>query len=231
MKFGIIGAMDLETDLLIEKMAVTSKETIAQLTFYSGKIHDREVVVVTSGIGKVNAAVCTQILISTFGVEAVVNTGVSGAVHSELNIGDIVISTDCVEHDFDCTAFGYAPGTIPRMALSQFPADTKLVDLAYKASLKVVSDQAVYKGRVASGDQFVNTSARRTAIDEAFQAYTTEMEGAAIAHTCYLSQVPFVIIRAMSDKADGTAHENFDAFSRQAAATSSRIVEGLLLSN
>lgn len=231
MKIGIIGAMDLETDLLIEKMEVASKETIAQLTFYSGQIHQREVVVVTSGIGKVNAAVCAQILISTFGVEAVVNTGVSGAIHSALDIGDIVISTDCVEHDFDCTAFGYAPGTIPRMAQSQFPADSKLVEQAYEASLNVVTAQAVYKGRIASGDQFVNTSARRTAIDAAFQAFTTEMEGAAIAHACYLSQVPFVIIRAMSDKADGTAHENFDAFSRQAAATSSRIVEQLLKLN
>lgn len=228
MKLGIIGAMDLETELLKAEMEVTGIREVAGMSYFSGTLHGKSVVVVTCGVGKVNAAACTQILISEFKVDAVVNTGVSGAIHGDLEVGDIVVSTDCMEHDFDCTGFGYEPGIIPRLENSVFKADERLVNLAYEASLTAVSKYKIYKGRIVSGDQFVSSMERKQFIEENFGAHTTEMEGASIAHVCELSKVPFVIIRAMSDKADGSAHVSFDDFAKEAAENSSQIVMNML---
>ncbi len=228
MKIGIIGAMELETELLKAMMADKKQTTVAGLEFCSGVIKGCDVVVVTCGIGKTNAALCTQILISTYDVTHVVNTGVSGAILSTLEVGDIVVSTDCMHHDFDCTGFGYEHGIIPRMPHSVFKADEQLMTLAYEAGLKTADSFKVYKGRIVSGDQFVSSMARKTFIEETFSAYTTEMEGASIAHTCDLNSVPFVIIRSMSDKADGSAHVNFDAFAQEAAKNSVKIVLTML---
>ena len=228
MKYGIIGAMDLETKLLIEEMRDVTEVNIASMVFYSGTLKDKQAVVVTSGVGKVNAAACAQILITHFGVDHLINTGVSGAIHHELEVGDIVISTDCMEHDFDVTGFGYKYGVIPRMDNSVFVADETLVERAYRASQIEVKDHKTLKGRVVSGDQFVSSKERKDFILEHFDAFTTEMEGAAIAHVAYLNQVPFVIIRAMSDKADGSAHVSFDEFAIQAAHHSSHIVLNML---
>ena len=228
MKFGIIGAMDLETKLLIEEMENAAETKIAGMLFYSGLLKKVEVVVVTSGVGKVNAAACTQILITHFGVDRLINTGVSGAIHHELEVGDIVISTDCMEHDFDATVFGYKYGEIPRLACSVFTADAHLVDLALKASQKEVTLHKTMKGRIVSGDQFVSSMERKDFILTHFDAATTEMEGAAIAHVEAINNVPFVIIRAMSDKADGSAHVSFDEFAIEAAHNSSHIVMNML---
>lgn len=228
MKIGIIGAMDIETERLKSQMAVVGIREVAGMSYYSGTLEGQSVVVVTCGVGKVNAAACTQILLSEFKVDAIINTGVSGAIHSSLNVGDVVISTDCMEHDFDCTGFGYAYGIIPRMDSSVFLADEQLVQAAYEAC--ATSDLKVnyVKGRIVSGDQFVSSAKRKQFIETHFEAYTTEMEGAAIAHVCHLSRTPFVIIRAMSDKADGSAHVNFDTFALEAAENSNRIVTGML---
>jgi len=228
MKYGIIGAMDLETKLLIEAMQHATETKIAGMTFYSGLLKEVEAVVVTSGVGKVNAASCAQILITYFGVDQLINTGVSGAIHKDLEVGDIVISTDCMEHDVDVTGFGYQPGIIPRMATSVFEADATLIDRAMLASQKEISDHKIMKGRIVSGDQFISSKERKDFLLEQFDAYTTEMEGAAIAHVAFLNQVPFVIIRAMSDKADGSAHVNYDAFAVIAAHHSSQIVINML---
>jgi len=228
MKFGIIGAMDLETKLLIEEMQDSTEKQIAGMTFYEGVLKEIQAVVVTSGVGKVNAAACAQILITHFAVDHLINTGVSGAIHHELEVGDIVISTDCMEHDFDVSAFGYKPGVIPRLAHSTFVADADLVERAYKASQIEVTDHKTLKGRIVSGDQFVSTKERKDFILEHFDAYTTEMEGAAIAHVAYLNEIPFVIIRSMSDKADGSAHVSFDEFAVKAAHHSSHIVLNML---
>lgn len=228
MKIGIIGAMDIETEKLKSQMNVVGIREIAGMSYFSGTLEAQSVVVVTCGVGKVNAATCTQILISEFKVDAVINTGVSGAIHNDLNVGDIVISTDCMEHDFDCTGFGYSYGVIPRMQESVFKADENLVAAAYEAC--ATSDIGVnfFKGRIVSGDQFVSSAERKAFIEEHFNAHTTEMEGASIAHVCYLSQLPFVIIRSMSDKADGSAHVNFDEFALKAADHSNKIVVGML---
>lgn len=228
MKIGIIGAMDLETELLKNRMTDIEVKEYAGLFFFTGRLMDKEVVVVTCGIGKTNSALCTQILISDFKVSHVINTGVSGAIHDELNVGDLVISTDCMHHDFDCTGFGYDYGIIPRMSTSVFEADASLVEIAYKSSLEVVSTQKVMKGRIVSGDQFVSSMEKKTFIENTFNALTTEMESASIAHVCCLNKVPYVIIRGMSDKADGSAHVNFDEFAQEAADRSSQIVMAMM---
>ena len=228
MKYGIIGAMDLETKLLIETMKQPVETQIAGMVFYTGLLKGVEAVVVTSGVGKVNAAACAQILITHFGVDHLINTGVSGAIHHELEVGDIVISTDCMEHDFDVTGFGYKYGVIPRMETSVFVADEQLVKRAIEASVKEVTDHKTMTGRIVSGDQFISSIERKDFILQHFDAATTEMEGAAIAHVAHLNSVPFVIIRSMSDKADGSAHVNYDEFAVIAAHHSSNIILNML---
>ena len=228
MKYGIIGAMDLETKLLIETMKQPVETQIAGMIFYTGLLNGVEAVVVTSGVGKVNAAACAQILITHFGIDHLINTGVSGAIHHELEVGDIVISTDCMEHDFDVTGFGYEYGVIPRMETSVFVADEQLVKRAIEASLKEVTDHKTMTGRIVSGDQFISSIERKDFILQHFDAATTEMEGAAIAHVAHLNNVPFVIIRSMSDKADGSAHVNYDEFALIAAHHSSNIILNML---
>lgn len=225
---GIIGAMDLETEMLKSEMKIDKILEMAGMSFYSGCLHDREVVVVTCGVGKVNAAICTQILINMFNAQTIINTGVSGAVDACLKIGDIVISTDCMEHDFDVTGFGYEMGVIPRQDSSVYTADETLINLAYEAGQDTVLDHKIYKGRIVSGDQFISSQEKKQMLLETFSAFTTEMEGASIAHTCYLNKRPFVIIRAISDQANGEAHVNFDEFAKQAAINSNQMVLKML---
>lgn len=229
MKLGIIGAMDYEITLLVEAMQTEAQRKVAGSTYHQGKLKGVDVVAVVSGIGKVNAALCAQILISEFEVTHIINTGVSGAVKDFLEVGDTVISTDLMEHDFDVTGFGgFKYGEIPRMATSVFVADEKLRGIALEAAKAVVTDHAVYEGRIVSGDQFVASPERKDFLLETFDATTTEMEGAAIGHVCHLNEKPFVIIRAMSDKADGSAHVNFEEFSRKAAINAANITMRML---
>lgn len=225
---GIIGAMDEEVISLKRKMHVTEEKEIAGMTFFVGTINEKEVVVVRCGIGKVNAAVCTQILVDVFNAEYIINTGVAGGLYPELNIGDIVVSSDTVEHDMDASAVGNPRGEIPRMKKTYFEADSKLIEIAQEAAKKLKGDHKVYVGRVASGDQFICSMKVKEDIYTTFTAYCAEMEGAAIAHACYLNQVPFVIIRAISDKADQSADVNFEEFVDVAAKNASRMIESIL---
>ncbi len=225
---GIIGAMEEEVNSLKRKLEIKEIKSMAGMTFHVGTLLDTEVVVVRCGIGKVNAAVCTQILIDIFEVSAIINTGVAGGLYPNINIGDIVISSDTVEHDMDVVAFGYDKGTIPRMDTSFFEADQKLVDRARKAAELIKGEHKVYVARIASGDQFISSMQVKENIYSTFTAYCAEMEGAAIAHTCYLNQVPFVIIRAISDKADQNADENFDEFVTMAAKNASKMIENII---
>ncbi|QZY57136.1 5'-methylthioadenosine/adenosylhomocysteine nucleosidase [Crassaminicella profunda] len=226
---GIIGAMDEEIQILKEKMELEKEEHFAGMIFYKGKLMGKDIVVVRSGIGKVNAGVCTQVLISNFHVDAIINTGVAGAIHDDLNVGDIVISTDVIEHDFDVTAFGgYTLGQIPRMEEYIFKADEKLVEIAVKASEKETVKYKTTTGRIVSGDVFVASPEKKDFLWKEFSAFCAEMESAAIGHAAYLNKVPFVIIRAMSDKADGSAHVNFNEFVIEAANNSVEIVLDML---
>jgi adenosylhomocysteine nucleosidase len=222
---GIIGAMEEEVLTLKDKMDIQEVRSIASLDFFVGKLKDKKIVVVQGGIGKVNSAVCTQILIDVFYVDAIINVGVAGALSPKLEIGDIVISSDAVQHDFDASSFGYEKGQIPRMKVSEFKSDKRLIDIAMKASDVLSSNTKVYIERIVSGDQFIAHPARKMEIVNEFHGFCTEMEGAAIAQVCYLNKIPCVIIRSISDKADESAEVNFAEFTKMAALNSCKIIE------
>lgn len=225
---GIIGAMDEEVSKLKEAMQDVTIWSKASMDFYGGTMDGREVVVVRSGIGKVNAGICTQILVDEYGVDAVINTGIAGSLNAAIDIGDIVLSTDALQHDMDATGFGYEPGIIPRMDTSVFMADETLRTLAKTCCERVNPDIRVFEGRVVSGDQFISDKARKQFILEQFQGYCTEMEGAAIAQSAYLNNIPFLIIRAISDKADDSATEDYPTFEAKAILHSVRLVREIV---
>ena len=227
-KFGIIGAMDEEVSCLKEKMQVTKVEKKAGMEFFQGSLQNKEVVIVRSGIGKVNATICTQILVDDFGVEAVINTGVAGALENAINIGDIVLSSDALQHDVDATGFGYKLGVIPRMEQSIFTADETLIAVAKKVNEEVNSEISTFVGRVVSGDQFVSSKEKKDFLVEEFGGYCTEMEGASIAQVCYLNQIPFLVIRAISDKADQSATMDYGEFEKQAIVHTVKLVTGMM---
>lgn len=225
---GIIGAMEVEVETLKKHMKVRRTVRKAQMEFCEGILKGREIVVVRSGIGKVNAAVCTQILVDDFQAGAVINTGIAGSLKAEINIGDIVISTDLVHHDMNAVNFGYPLGQIPQMDVFSFQADEDLVDLAEKACLEVNPEIQVFKGRIVSGDQFIAEKSVKENIITNFQGLCTEMEGAAIAQAAYLNHIPFVVLRAISDKADDSASMDYPTFERAAAEHCVGLVEKLL---
>lgn len=225
---GIIGAMAEEIAYLKEKIEIVTTKSVIGLQFHVGKYCGNSIVLVISGIGKVNAAVCTQVLIDHFGVDYIINTGVAGAVSSELHIGDILISTDAVQHDMDVSALGDPVGTIPRLAESYFKADEMMVRLAQEAAAETADEYQVLLGRVASGDQFIGTKEGKERIRKYVQGDCAEMEGAAIAHACWLNRIPFVIIRAISDSADEEANMSYEQFVVLAAKRSSALVEKML---
>ncbi len=227
-KIGIIGAMEVEVARLKADMKIKREVKKARMNFCEGTLNGKEVVVVRSGIGKVNAAVCTQILADEFGVDGVINTGIAGSLNAEINIGDIVISTDVVHHDMDAVNFGYDPGQIPQMDVFSFEADKAMADLAEEVCEKVNPEIKVFRGRIVSGDQFVADKAVKNRITEQFHGFCTEMEGAAIAQAAYLNEIPFVILRAISDKADDSASEDYPSFEKKAAEHCVRLVEGFL---
>ncbi|WP_438446712.1 5'-methylthioadenosine/adenosylhomocysteine nucleosidase [Gorillibacterium sp. sgz5001074] len=224
---GIIGAMKEEIDLLERQMEVAEVCTRAGIVFIRGRFQGKDAVVCKSGVGKVNAAVTTQLLIDAFGAEAVIFTGVAGALDPELEVGDIVVSVDCVQHDVDVTALGFPRGTIPFQETSVFTADPDLVRLAEEAGRKLFQGRAK-AGRVLSGDQFIADKAAVAGLRESLQGACTEMEGAAVAQVCHMNGIPFVVIRSMSDKADGSAHVSFAEFTVLAANNSYRIVEEMM---
>lgn len=228
MKIGIIGAMEIEVAALKEEMQVTRTVTKAGMTFVEGQLCGKEVVVVRSGIGKVNAGICVQILVDDFGVSHVVNTGVAGSLDARIDIADIVLSTDTLYHDMDATGFGYPLGQIPQMDVFSFEADKTLREIAKEACLKVNPDVHVFEGRIVSGDQFINTNDVKKKIVENFHGLCTEMEGAAISHAAFLNNIPFLIIRAISDKADDSAQMDYPTFEKKAADCSVRLMEELL---
>lgn len=227
-KIGIIGAMEVEVAALKEAMAVERTVTKAGMDFVEGMLEGKAAVVVKSGIGKVNAAVCTQILADEFGVDAIINTGIAGSLKAEINIGDIVLSTDVVHHDMDATGFGYPLGQIPQMEQFSFVADEALRNKVKAVCRKVNPDIEVFEGRVVSGDQFISDKARKEKISTEFAGYCTEMEGAAIAQAAALNGIPFVIIRAISDKADDSASVDYGTFEKKAIEHSVRLVRGFL---
>lgn len=224
---GLIGAMDAEIELLLGQLENQEQIVKAGISYLTGGIQGKRVVVCKSGVGKVNAAVTTQILIDTFGVSKVVFTGVAGALHPQLDIGDIVISASCLQHDMDVSPLGFARGVIPYQEVSDFPADAALVQLAEEAC-KALSVERYVVGKVLSGDQFIASRDTVKLLHEQLDGACAEMEGAAVAQVCYMNDVPYVVIRSMSDKADGSAHINFPEFTAKASERSYDIVYYML---
>lgn len=235
-KIGIIGAMETEISLLRDEMKKNGdvlQTEAGSLVFYEGTIGSVKVVLVKSGIGKVNAGLCAQRLILQFGVEAVINTGIAGAMGGGLCIFDMVASSDAVYHDVDAVAFGYKPTEIPQMKCSAFPADKDLIESAKEAFLKVNKEpgRKLVVGRVATGDQFIADKQVKNRIKEICSPVCVEMEGAAIAHACYLNNVPYLILRAISDMADDTVettyHFNEDTAAQISGALMLELVKSL----
>lgn len=221
---GIIGAMEEEVNQLKAKMTNVTVKTKAGMEFNRGIFENKDVVIVRSGIGKVNAAICAQILSDDYQVSAIINTGIAGSLNNEINIGDIVVSTDALQHDVDAVAFGYEKGVIPRMVSSTFIADDSLRELAIKVCKQVNPDIQVFSGRVVSGDQFIADKDIKKGLVDSFHPMCTEMEGAAIAQACYLNQVPFLIVRAISDKADSSAELDYPTFEAKAIEHTVRLM-------
>lgn len=229
-KVGIIGAMELEVTELKAAMTVDKITKKANMDFYEGTLNGTSVVVVQSGVGKVNAALCTQILADLFDVTHLINTGVAGSLNPKLDIGDILISRDAIHHDLDISIFGYKLGEVPGMGFRAFKADERLATLAKAACEKVNPDINAILGRVVSGDQFISDQDVKERLITEFQGDCAEMEGASIAHGAYLNHIPFVIIRAISDKADNSAEMDYPTFENAAAKHSAALVKELLKS-
>lgn len=221
---GIIGAMKQEVAEIKQAMENITVERVAGMDFYKGTLKGKDAVVVQSGIGKVNAAVCTQILADRYGVNAVINTGVAGSLKNEIGIGDVVLSTDLVQHDVDAVNFGYDLGQIPGMEALSFPGDERLRYLAEECCRRVNPDIQTFSGRIVSGDQFISDKAKKEWITENFGGYCAEMEGAAIAQAAYLNKIPCLVIRAISDKADDSATMDYEEFEEKAIRHSVNLI-------
>lgn len=227
-KIGIIGAMELEVETLKSKMQVENIVKKASMEFYEGTLNGVSVVIVRSGVAKVNAGICTQILIDVFDVTHIINTGVAGSLNADINIGDIVVSSEACYHDVDATIFGYQKGEVPQLGTLFFKADDTLTEVAKASCTAVNPDVQVFTGRVASGDQFICDKEVKNNIAENFKALCTEMEGAAIAQAAHLNKCPFVIIRAISDKADDSAQMDYPEFEKKAAHHCATMVEHMI---
>lgn len=226
MKIGIIAAMEQEVKSLVEVMEEKSVTEKANQTFYDGTIYEQEVTVVRSGIGKVNAAIATVLLIDTFEVDTVINTGSAGGIGKGLSVGDLVLATELSYNDADAQVFGYAFGQIPQMP-DRYTADQELIKMVKAAAL--ATDWSVEEGLVVSGDSFIASKEQTNHIKEHFpEVLVTEMEGAAVAQTCYQFNVPFVVVRALSDTADEEASVSFDEFIDEAGKKSADMVLAFL---
>ena len=220
---GIIGAMEEEITNLKSHMQVDEVQTIAGMSFFKGAVKGIELVLVRSGIGKVNAGICTQILASVYGVDTVINTGIAGSLNADIDIGDIVVSTSLVQYDVDARNFGYKLGEIPRMNIVEFPADKYLIDKTQSAFDSLDLGIKLYRGMVATGDKFVSEDSLKAEIISNFHAYCVEMEGAAIAQAAMLNNMACVVIRAISDKADNSADVDYRSFEAKAIENMSKI--------
>jgi MTA/SAH nucleosidase len=220
---GIIGAMEEEITNLKSHMQVDEVQTIAGMSFFKGAVKGTKLVLVRSGIGKVNAGICTQILASVYGVDTVINTGIAGSLNADIDIGDIVVSTSLVQYDVDARNFGYKLGEIPRMNIVEFPADKYLIDKTQSVFDSLGLGIKLYKGMVATGDKFVSEDSLKAEIISNFHAYCVEMEGAAIAQAAMLNNMACVVIRAISDKADNSADVDYRSFEAKAIENMSKI--------
>ena len=222
---GIIGAMDVEVESLKDAAKIARTTKLAEMEYCEGRLGDKNVVIVKCGMGKVNAGVCANTLINEFGCTKIINTGVAGSLDNQIDIGDIVVSVDAVQHDFDVSPIGFEKGEIPYTGLYAFPADEALRAAAVDAVENSAAGIHAFEGRVCSGDQFISTKEQKETITSNFGGMCCEMEGAAVAQICYLNSTPFVIIRAISDKPDGSEFVEYHVFAEAAAKNCAGIVQ------
>lgn len=224
---AVIGAMEQEIELLKASMSDVETHQFGTFFAYRGGLGGKQIVLVLSGIGKVNAAVATAWVIHHFSPDCVINTGSAGGLASGLKVGDVVIGEHAAHHDVDVTAFGYEHGQVPRLPAA-YASDTALTAAAEQAAA-AFEGAAVVRGLVASGDQFVHNAEHTAQIKQHFpNVAAVEMEAAAIAQTCHQLHTPFVIIRAISDSADEKANISFDEFLKTAAVNSAKMVMQLV---
>ncbi|MFT8351395.1 5'-methylthioadenosine/adenosylhomocysteine nucleosidase [Clostridium saccharoperbutylacetonicum] len=227
MTIGIIAAMAEELEILLGDLNLIEKREKANMTFHKGTLYGKDVVAVVCGIGKVNSAICTQILSSEYNVDKVINVGVAGGIGKEIYPGDIVVAENLVQHDMDTTAFGEKMGQIPRLDTFDFKCDKEMVAIAKKAC-EQISELNSFTGRIASGDQFVANIEKIQWLEKEFGAISCEMEGASIAQVCYLNSIPFVVIRSISDNANNGAHMDYQNFVPIAVKNSTKILKQML---
>ena len=223
---GIIAAMNVEMESLRSHMKDTKTEVVSGVTFVSGMLEGREVVTAVCGIGKVFAALCAQTMILKYAPDCIINTGVAGTLTDALDIGSIAVSSALVQHDMDTSAIGDPVGLISGINIIEIPADKALCE-----KLSACADEMDVKtltGIIASGDQFVASAERKAFITGQFGAIACEMEGAAIGQVCYVNKVPFCVLRAISDSADGSSHMDYPVFAKMAAEQSVKLLRSFL---
>ncbi|MEW9093667.1 MAG: 5'-methylthioadenosine/adenosylhomocysteine nucleosidase [Clostridiaceae bacterium] len=227
MTIGIIGAMIEEVEPLLKDLKLERKLVKAGMEFNHGELWSNKVVIVKSGIGKVNAAVCTQILIDDFNVDAVINVGVAGGVGDDVYPGDVIIAENLVQHDMDSTAFGDKRGQIPRLDTFDFKCNETLL-LKAKRACEKMNNCKYFVGRIVTGDQFIADSDKIKWLSEEFSALACEMEGGSVAQVCHLNDIPFVVIRSASDNANNGAHMDYEKFKPIAVNNSVTILKNML---
>jgi adenosylhomocysteine nucleosidase len=218
---AIMSAMDVEMELYLDRCEIRHSTQQSGLSFHEASWHGHDLVLVRAGVGKVNAALCTQILIDTFDADAVICTGSAGAVNPALNIGDVVVATDCVQHDVVVKFLGLPRGQIPFTDFRFFTTDPALRDRALEVNLP---DHRITQGRVLTGDRFIEDEDDRQQLREELDGDCVEMEGGAVGQVCAVNDVPFLIVRAISDQADGSSDVDFEGFLKEAAHSSAQIV-------
>ena len=226
MKIGIIAAMEQELVLLVEQLENKVEETVLGNTYYTGRLGKHDVVLVQSGVGKVMSAMSVAVLADHFGVDALINTGSAGAVAPGLKIGDVVVASKLAYHDVDLTAFGYDYGQMSMQPL-YFESDSTFVETFEKVLAQASIDSKI--GLIATGDSFIAGQDKIDAIKGHFpEVLAVEMEGAAIGQAAYLNKIPYLVIRAISDKADDSAHMDYPAFEKEAIRHTVNLVENMM---
>ncbi|NMB21032.1 MAG: 5'-methylthioadenosine/adenosylhomocysteine nucleosidase [Firmicutes bacterium] len=228
---AIIGAMDEEVEELSQGLTPVPQfeSQFLDMPVFQGSLGNRDVVVVRCGIGKVNAAIATQYVIDRFRPAYIINSGIAGGISPNVRIADLVLGTHSAQHDFDVRKFGYARGVIPRLAESTFKADSHLLQLALMAAQKEIQADRLHQGLIVSGDQFISSREQKQEIRDFFpQALCAEMEGAAIAQVAAANRIPHLIVRAISDLADGSAPEDFERYLSEIIPVLNAVIQGLL---
>ena len=221
---GIIGAMRIEVETIKSLMENKQSQTVSGVEYVSGTLHGKEIVVAVCGIGKVAAAMCAQTMILKYSPDAIINTGVGGSLSEKLNICDVAIAESLVQHDMDTSPLGDPVGLISGINIINIPCDAAVVGKLEKCVEALGGIKAV-RGVIASGDQFIADGAKKDYIKSNFDAIVCEMEGASIAQVCYTNGVPFGVVRAVSDCADGSSHMDYGEFLPVAAANAAKLIE------